>query len=368
MLALPASSPWQLQPVASARADGRWLSGSHLDLEVQQLVERRSGLPVPGKAAAATAALAAAASSCAVVARARAQRRRQAHRARVLHLAVAQSEVSSATCEANISAFADEWQPEAERCWAPRAKGVVPGFIANMMEKGVEYDVSLRSYVRREVPEEKPAADRLWRRLEGERVKPKAPVLHTQQDNFIYYYSGKQARDNQSDRDKDYNLVKQFFMDGVMEDSGAERVALDVGCGDAFMARRLAQSGKFSRVYAVDTSWRQLDSARQAAEEERTGPEDGLFLLRADAQALPFRDCQVDCVSWGLGLHTVEDPAVALKSIFSVMRPGGKLFATTIMSGYIPEDIARMAAEAGFEQLGMRVPRSGVYAFQAVRP
>ena len=37
-----------------------------------------------------------------------------------------------------------------------------------------------------------------------------------------------------------------------------------------------------------------LRAASQESEDEEIGPEQGLFLLRGDAQELPFRDQQVD--------------------------------------------------------------------------
>lgn len=278
--------------------------------------------------------------------------------------AVAAAPSSSCCCD---QAFADEWQPEARRCWTPGDDGLVPGFIANMMAPGVEFDVSARVYVKRDKPAEKPVMERTWRRLEGAAVKPRSPVLHTPQDMFIYYHSGKQARDSQDVRDKDFMLAASYFQEGIT-DGADTRVALDVGCGDGFMARRLAQSGKFGRVFAMDTSWRQLEAARRAAEDERTGPEEGLLLLRGDAQASPFCDGEIDCVWWGLGLHVVEDAGAALKNILKALRPGGRMLATTVANRFMPEVLAKLATDAGFEQIGLRVPRNGVYMLQAVRP
>lgn len=45
-----------------------------------------------------------------------------------------------------------------------------------------------------------------------------------------------------------------------------------------------------------------MDSSRfvrpQESEDEQIGPEQGLFLLRADAQDLPFREQQIDYAAW----------------------------------------------------------------------
>eukprot|EP00435_Cladocopium_sp_Y103_P040950 s1772_g11.t1 len=53
--------------------------------------------------------------------------------------------------------------------------------------------------------------------------------------------------------------------------------------------------------YALDILWAPLAAARAEAEAERTGPLDGLVLLRGDAQSLPFKEKQLETwmTSWG---------------------------------------------------------------------
>jgi len=223
-----------------------------------------------------------------------------------------------------------------------------------------------------------------WRRLEGERTGEwSAPVLRTPEDKLIFYYSGKHAHDTPDVCAKDYSMAMQFFLDladekdkekGIVPggEGGVNRrsagVALDLCCGDGLMARRFAQSGRFGRVFALDISRQVLRMTKRAAEEERTNPEDGLYLARADVQALPFRDGEVDVAWWGLGMHMTRDPELALKEIFRVLRPGGRLLATTTAASYMPEQVAKMATDAGFEEIGMRVPRYSVFALQAIKP
>ena len=42
--------------------------------------------------------------------------------------------------------------------------------------------------------------------------------------------------------------------------------------------------------FALDILWAPLAAARRGSELEKTGPAQGLFLLRGDAQSLPFRE------------------------------------------------------------------------------
>merc|ERR1712066_579317 len=108
--------------------------------------------------------------------------------------------------------------------------------------------------------------------------------------------------------------------------------------------------------------------ARSAAEEERTGPEDGLFLAQADAQALPFREGEIACVWWGLGMHLVKDARAALKDLFRVLKSGGRLVATTRLDHFPPEELARLATAVGFEVVNVHIPRYSIIALQAIRP
>jgi len=246
----------------------------------------------------------------------------------------------------------EEWRQEAERCWGAGPDGLAPGFIAEMAMASGKGDES--------GGEEQP-----WRRLPGERQAAlSAPALATHQDSMIYYYSGKQAMDTPDVCAKDYAMAMQFFSEGLEGDAAV----LDLCCGDGLMARRFAQSGSFRRVFGADLNRKQLQAARRAAEEERTSPEDGLFLLRADVQALPLREEQVDRAWWGMGLHMVDDPGAAFREIFRVLRPGGRLVATTLSESFIPEELARLATEAGFTNLQLKVPRYSIYALLAVKP
>lgn len=242
--------------------------------------------------------------------------------------------------------LADCWREEAERCWAPGEDGAAPGFLADMVPAGQEYDPLTRIYIKTDKKPE-PQEPRPWRRLEGE--------------------AAAQAVVPGDERAEDFAEALRFFGREGAEAGGA---VLDVGCGEAYMARRMAQSGRFDSVFAFDVDWRQLEAARTAAEEDRLSPEKGLFLLRADAQELPFRDGLVDFAWWGMGMHKVKDAGAALKAVSAALRPGGRLMATTIPSslpGRRPEDVESKAREAGFSEVTVLQPRPTEIVLQAVK-
>ncbi len=51
----------------------------------------------------------------------------------------------------------------------------------------------------------------------------------------------------------------------------------------------------------------------------------GIEYVQADAEALPFRDREFDCISIAFGLRNVTDKDLALRSMLRVLKPGGRL-------------------------------------------
>jgi len=253
--------------------------------------------------------------------------------------------------EEAVAAVKDEWQAEAQRCWGLDDDGLVTGLIPTMMT----------------ADNDGPVEERPWRRLPGEpEAGYRAPTLYTREDHFIYYHSKKQARESPDACAKDYAMAMKYF--GMNIEAQTEpKVVLDIGSGDALMARRFAQSGRFSRVYAIDIGSKQIEAARNAAEQERTGPGQGLLLLRADVQKLPLRDGQADFAWWGLGMHLVKDKQAALQNIGRVLRPGGRLVATTLSQHFMPEQIAKLLTDAGFVEIQLKVPRFALFTVQAIK-
>ncbi|CAK0885003.1 unnamed protein product [Prorocentrum cordatum] len=161
-----------------------------------------------------------------------------------------------------------------------------------------------------------------------------------------------------------------FFREAAL---GPAAVAADVSCGTGWMARRLAASGAFARVFASDYSGAMLEEAVRTA--RREGALDGLRFLRADTQALPFRAGSLDCVHFGAALHCVPDAGAALRSVWRCLRPGGRLYATTFLRPlpdvvfrfFEPRELESLVAAAGF--VDVEVEASGVYGVaRAAKP
>ena len=96
--------------------------------------------------------------------------------------------------------------------------------------------------------------------------------------------------------------------------TGARGRTLDLGCGTG---RNLPLLPAGVRGVGLDPA---VDSLRRA---QRRAP--GTPLVRASAEALPFRDGAFDTVLSGLVMCSIPRPPLALAEIQRVLAPGGKL-------------------------------------------
>lgn len=95
---------------------------------------------------------------------------------------------------------------------------------------------------------------------------------------------------------------------------GARGRTLDLGCGTG---RSLPLFPKGTRVVGLDPSLDALQRARRRAPD--------LPLVRASAQALPFRDGAFDTAISSLVFCSVPDPVKGLAEVRRVLRPDGQL-------------------------------------------
>eukprot|EP00741_Cyanophora_paradoxa_P022647 tig00021493_g21872.t1 len=123
---------------------------------------------------------------------------------------------------------------------------------------------------------------------------------------------------------------------------------LDVSCGPGQMGRRLMQSGQFARVYGVDASEAML---REAMRKREAGAIDGYPLLRADVERLPFADASVAGLYAGAAIHCWPDVPAAFAEMARVLRPGGRLVASTFT---VIVDVPLVRAAVGALEDGSR--------------
>ncbi|MGH7912973.1 MAG: class I SAM-dependent methyltransferase [Candidatus Dormibacteraceae bacterium] len=108
-----------------------------------------------------------------------------------------------------------------------------------------------------------------------------------------------------------------------------DTAVLDVPCGGGVLFCGLG-SGPAPLYAALDISARMLERAGRRA---RARGLTRVFLIQADAQALPLADSQFDVSFAHNSLHCYPDPPRALQELVRVLRPGGRLHGTAIVSG-----------------------------------
>ncbi|GAA2912213.1 demethylmenaquinone methyltransferase/2-methoxy-6-polyprenyl-1,4-benzoquinol methylase [Microbacterium keratanolyticum] len=96
-----------------------------------------------------------------------------------------------------------------------------------------------------------------------------------------------------------------------------ERI-LDLGAGTASSSASFAASG--AEVVAADFSPGMLAEGKR-----RHGHLPNLSFVQADATNLPFEDNEFDAVSMSYALRNVQDPKKALRELYRVTKPGGRL-------------------------------------------
>lgn len=102
-----------------------------------------------------------------------------------------------------------------------------------------------------------------------------------------------------------------------------ERV-LDLAGGTGDMTRLFRQKvGAHGAVVLSDINAEMLKRGRDRLLDE--GVADGVFYAQIDAESLPFRDNQFDCVCIAFGLRNVTQKENALKSMYRVLKPGGRV-------------------------------------------
>jgi SAM-dependent methyltransferase len=104
------------------------------------------------------------------------------------------------------------------------------------------------------------------------------------------------------------------------------RSLLEVGCGQGQLARRIADE-LGAEVVAVDQSARMVELARGLGIDARV----------ADAHALPFDDGAFDCALAHFVLFHLSELDRGLAELSRVLRPGGRLVASTNARDHLRE-------------------------------
>jgi len=159
----------------------------------------------------------------------------------------------------------------------------------------------------------------------------------------------------------EYEAAADFLL--ADKDNSDGRVLLDLSCGTGFVGQRFATNQDFRHVFALDYSPQMLTELVNSLQRQQSTTPTNISILRGDAMDLPFADGAIDAIHWGAAMHCVPKAEVALQEVYRVLKPGGKLYATTFLRPFpdvvfrfftVPE-LQSMARQVGF---GLPTPSS----------
>ncbi|MGR5326420.1 malonyl-ACP O-methyltransferase BioC [Photobacterium damselae] len=108
----------------------------------------------------------------------------------------------------------------------------------------------------------------------------------------------------------------------------ATKKILDVGCGTGYFSQQLQGLG--AQVTALDLSNKMLEQTKHRCAES-------VVCVQGDAENLPFTANQFDIGFSNLALQWCDDLSQPLRQLQRVVKPGGKIYFTTLVDGSLFE-------------------------------
>ena len=192
--------------------------------------------------------------------------------------------------------------------------------------------------------------------MNADRAKLDALLQDRKELSIQFFQTFGEDQDRLQQQLVDSAFYRQKVLDLLPEEPG---VTLDLGCGTGQLARLLIE--RLQRLICVDQSPNMLERARQALAKSKARQVE--FRIGA-LEHLPLRDGEVDTVVASMILHHMPEPAVALKEMHRVLRPGGVLILAELdrhreevmrtefadfWLGFSRGRLERSLADAGFE-------------------
>ncbi|MDH2925306.1 bifunctional demethylmenaquinone methyltransferase/2-methoxy-6-polyprenyl-1,4-benzoquinol methylase [Nicoletella semolina] len=119
-----------------------------------------------------------------------------------------------------------------------------------------------------------------------------------------------------------HRLWKRFTVDCSGVRKGQKVLDLAGGTGD-FTAKFSRIVGQTGEVVLADINRSMLEVGREKL--RNLGVVSNVSYVQANAESLPFAENSFDCIVISFGLRNVTDKDKALRSMFRVLKPGGRL-------------------------------------------
>lgn len=130
-----------------------------------------------------------------------------------------------------------------------------------------------------------------------------------------------------------HHLWKRFTVELSQVKPG--QIVLDLAGGSGDLTRLLAKKvGDTGHVILADINAAMLHVGRDRLLDE--GLYKNIDFVQGNAQSLPFANNSFHCITMGFGLRNVTDKDEALRSMYRVCKPGGKLMVLEFSNPTLP--------------------------------
>lgn len=237
--------------------------------------------------------------------------------------------------------------------------------ILNMEEAAELFGVSVKTFIKL-LKEEKVPARKIGREW---RFSRKALVEWLScGDSQAYSSSEGETKEFFNEVASEWEEMRKSYYDesikGKLEELDIlERhmTVIDLGAGDGYISRSIA--GSVKKVIAVDISSEMLNELKRKANLEEI---ENIETLETDGLDIPIDKSSVDVVCANMFLHHIEEPALAIKEMYRILKPGGTVFLADfyehvdfamkekmhdVWAGFNPTELKTWVEKSGFKDV-----------------
>jgi len=159
----------------------------------------------------------------------------------------------------------------------------------------------------------------------GEKAKRVADVFHSVADNYDIM--------NDVMSLGVHRIWKRFTLSQTGLRAGQKVLDLAGGTGDLAM-KMAGMVGPSGQVVLSDINGSMLRRGRERLTDN--GVAGNIEYVQANAECLPFPDNTFDCITIAFGLRNVTDKDKALRSMYRILKPGGRLLVLEFSKPVVP--------------------------------